>query len=114
MRVSGKLGISQQAEVRPGIYEDVNTEKSYLGTVEQTTEVLEGGDNVLPRRSTTTSISVPALGVGLMDNSVIRYITFKGRRWQPQSVVDEYPKIVIYIGEVYNGPLFEPAAGDSE
>ena len=38
---------------------------------------------------------------------MIRYITYKGIRWQIQSIVDEPPRIVIYIGEKYNGPTPE-------
>lgn len=104
MRYSGKLGLAQQQEVRPGIYEDVIVEVPVLGTVNQTTAVLEGGDRVLPGYSTTTNIEVPARAVGPRDNSDIRYITFKGERWQIASVVDQPPKIVIYVGEVYRGP----------
>lgn len=107
MRYSGKLGIVQQTEVRPGIWEETVTEVSALGTVRQTTEALDGSDAVLPRYRTTTSVSVSARGVGPIDNSDIRYITFKGKRWQIATIVDEPPKIVIYIGEVYNGPTPE-------
>lgn len=104
MRYSGKLGIVEQKEVRPGIWEEVVTEEPVLGTLEQRTGVLEGSSDVLPRYSTSTSISVPARGVGLLDNSVIRYITLKGNRWQVSSIVDQPPRIVIYVGEKYNGP----------
>lgn len=104
MRTSATLGVTGQQEVRPGIWEDVNVEVPVLGTVKQTTEVLEGGDNILPRHVTTTSISVPAREVGLRDNSDIRYIIFKGIPWQIRNIVDEPPKIVIFIGEKYNGP----------
>ena len=107
MRYSGKLGMSQQTEVRPGIYEDVITEVPVLGTVNQVTSVLDGGDRVLPDYSTTTNIEVPARSVGERDNSDIRYITYKGKRWQIASIVEQPPKIVIYIGEVYNGPTPE-------
>lgn len=104
MRYSGKLGISQPTEVRPGIWEDVVTEVDKFGTLRQTTTVLRGDGNVLPEYTTTTSIVVPALGVGQLDNSVIRYITYKGKRWQIESIVDEPPMIVIFIGDKYNGP----------
>lgn len=107
MRYSGKLGMSQQTEVRPGIYEDVIAEVPVLGTVNQVTSVLEGGDRVLPGYSTTTNIEVPARSVGERDNSDIRYITYKGKAWQIASIVEQYPNIVIYIGEVYNGPTPE-------
>lgn len=107
MRYSGKLGLVEQTEVRPGIWEETVTEINKLGTVRQRTEVLASSDFVLPRYETTTSISVAALGVGPMDNSNIRYITYKGTRWQIRSIVDEPPNIVIFIGEKYHGPTPE-------
>ena len=107
MRYSGKLGLVEQLEVRPGIWEEVVTEVPVLGTVRQRTEVLTGEGTVLPEYGTTTSISVPARGVGPQDNSMIRYVTYKGLRWQIRSIVDEPPRIVIYVGEVYRGPTPE-------
>lgn len=107
MRVSGKLGIVEQTEVRPGIWEETVTEVPYLGDVMQRTEALDGSDSVLPRYRTNTSVSVPARGVGPRDNSSIRYLTWKGERWQISTIVDKPPMIVIYIGEVYNGPIPE-------
>jgi hypothetical protein len=107
VRYSGKLGLVEQTEVRPGIWEEVVTEVPALGTIRQTTAVLSGESNVLPEYTTTTSIVVPARGVGQLDNSNIRYITYKGTRWQIRSVVDEPPMIVVYMGEKYNGPTPE-------
>jgi len=107
VRYSGALGLVEQTEVRPGIWEETVTEVPVLGTVRQRTEVLRSADNVLPEYATTTSISVPARGVGPMDNSNIRYITYKGHRWQIASIVDEPPRIVVYMGEEYNGPTPE-------
>jgi hypothetical protein len=107
MRYSGALGIVEQSEVRPGIWEETVTEVPVLGTVRQATAALDGTDQVLPQYSTTTSVTVPARGVGPLDNSSIRYVTYKGDRWQISSIVDEPPRIVLYIGEKYNGPTPE-------
>jgi hypothetical protein len=107
MRYSGKLGIVEQTEVRPGIWEETVTEVPVLGTTRQATATLDSADRILPDLGTTTSITVPARGVGPVDNSNIRYITHKGSRWQIRSIVDEPPRIVIYIGEKYNGPTPE-------
>lgn len=104
MRFAGKLGIAQQAEVRPGIWEEAITEHEALGDLRQRTEALDSGDSVLPRYRTTTSVSVPARGVGQQDNSMIRYVSWKGKRWTIASIVDEPPKIVLFIGEEYHGP----------
>lgn len=105
MRYAGILGLTVKTELAPGYWEDVITERSVMGTVEQTTERLEGEDRILPRTVTSTSLSVPALGVGEVDNDVIRYLTWKGKRWQAESVIDDFPNITIFIGGLYNGPL---------
>ena len=107
MRYSGKLGISEQKEVRPGIWEEVITEHDVLGTVEQSTEVLEQGDDILPRYRTNTSISVFARGLGSPDNSNLRYVTYRGKRWQIASDVSQYPRLVLYLREDYRGPTPE-------
>ena len=107
MRYSGKLGIVEQVEDPPGVWEDNITEVPVLGTVKQTTEVLDGASDVLPRYHTTTSISVPARGLGETDNSSIRYITYKGKNWQIGSIVDDFPDIVVFMGEEYRGPVPE-------
>jgi hypothetical protein len=104
MRYSGMLGISEQTEIAPGVFEDVITEYPVLGTIKQRTEVLEGGDEILPRYSTTTSISVMARGVGIMDNSDLQYVTLAGKRWKVASDVSQYPNLVLYLREEYHGP----------
>lgn len=108
MRYSGKLGIAQQTETAPGVWEETITEHDVLGTVKQTTEVLTVGDEILPRYSTTTSISVVARGVGLQDNSMIRYVTHLGKRWHVASDVTKYPRLTLFIREEYHGPAPQP------
>lgn len=104
MRYSGKLGIAEQTEVRPGIWEETITEYDVLGTVEQRTEVLDNSDSILPRYQTTTSISVFSRGIGPMDNSSLRYVTFTGKNWTVASDVTQWPKLVLYLREEYHGP----------
>lgn len=104
MRYSGKLGVVEQTEVRPGVWEDVVKEYDVLGDVKQRTEALIQGSSILPTYRTTTSVSVPARGVGPIDNSMIRYLTYKGTRWQIATIVDKPPRLVLYIGEEYHGP----------
>jgi hypothetical protein len=110
MRYSGKLGISQQKETSPGVWEETITEHDVLGDLVQRTEVLALADTVLPTYRTTTSISVLSRGVGDVDNSSIRYVTYAGKRWTIGSLVDQRPRLVIYIGEEYHGPIPDGAA----
>jgi len=106
-RYSGKLGVAQQTEVKPGVWEETITEHDVMGTIVQRSEPLESGDSVLPQYRTTTSVSLLARAVGQVDHSMYRYMTHAGKRWETTSIVDQYPRIVVYFGEEYHGPLPE-------
>jgi hypothetical protein len=105
MRYSGKLGIAEQTEDPPGVWEETITEVDILGAVEQRTEVLNSSDSVLPQYTTTTSLSVLSRPE---PHSSFRYVTYLGKRWEIASITSDYPKIVIYIGKEYHGPTPEP------
>lgn len=105
MRYSGAIGIAVQTEKSPGIWEDTITEVPKLGDVVQRTEVLGSADSVLPQYRTTTSISVLSDGVLKENYENLRYVTYMGKRWTIASAVIDAPRLVLYIGEVYNGPI---------
>lgn len=105
MRYSGKLGIAQQVEVSSGVWDEIITENEVLGEMVQRTETLLQGDNILPRVSTSTSVSVLLHGAMALDHSVIRYVTHAGKRWTIATAVAQPPRIVLYFGEEYHGPV---------
>lgn len=104
MRYSGFLGIVEQTEVKPGVWEETVTEIPVLGDLMQRTETLIMGDQILPGYGTNMSVSVHARGIGPRDNSSIRYVTHAGVRWEIRSIIEQPPRIVLYFGEEYHGP----------
>ena len=40
-----------------------------------------------------------------MDNSMLRYVTWLGKRWQIASTVTDYPHLTFFIREEYHGPV---------
>jgi len=105
MRYSGFLGVVEEIEVRPGIWEDRITEREVLGTMRTRTETHAVEGEIHPKLSSTRSVSVGALGIGPRDNSSIKYVTYAGKRWTLSSIVDEPPDIRLYFGEEYHGPV---------
>ena len=80
MRYAGKLGLSEQVETSPGVWEDRITEQEVLGTMKTLTETHASEDGIHPKVSATRSIVVGALGIGPQDHSKIMYATYAGRR----------------------------------
>ena len=104
MRYSGVIGFSTPTEISPGVYEDVITERPYLGDVKQRTEAFITGATMQPTYRTSTSVSVLSDGTLKEMYENVRYVVYKGIRWTVSSIVHEYPRITLFLGEVYNGP----------
>lgn len=107
MRWSGKIGFSTEVEISKGRFEDVVTQRPAMGDVETRTGTFTIGDQVLTETGTTTSVSVLLGSVERIDFSSVVYITHRGKRYVPSSIVEDIPRVVFYLGEEYNGP--EPA-----
>lgn len=105
MRAAIKIGYGQSVEVRPGIWEDVIREEPKYAEVRQTTETFTVEGEIIPRYKTTTSVSVVSDGPLRLDYSDLRYVVYGGVRWSISSAVGEPPRLTLFIGEVYDGPL---------
>lgn len=104
MRWSGHLGFSNEVEVSKGRFEDVVTQRPAMGEVETRTGTFRVGDQVLTETGTSTSVSVLFGSVERIDFSSIVYITHRGKRYVPSSIVEDIPRVTFYLGEEYNGP----------
>jgi hypothetical protein len=104
MRYSGKIGFATKAQTSPGVWEDVITERDYIGDLIQRTERLDQGDSIIPSYRTTTSVSVLSDGVLKERYSDVRYVTVHGVKWTVQSIIHKFPRIEMYLTEGYNGP----------
>jgi hypothetical protein len=104
MRYSGKIGFATKAQTSPGVWEDVITERDYIGDLIQRTERLDQGDSIIPSYRTTTSVSVLSDGVLKERYSDVRYVTVRGVKWTVQSIIHKFPRIEMYLTEGYNGP----------
>ena len=54
--------------------------------------------------SVNNSISVVADSYANQHFMNIRYVLWQGVRWTVQSVEVKHPRLILYIGTVYNGP----------
>ena len=111
MRAAVSLGFAEEQQVRPGIWDDVITEVPKLADIAQRTEAFEVEGNILPEYRTSTTVSVLSQGPVKPDYSNLRYVLYAGERWIVSSAVHAPPRLTIYIGEVYSGPIPGGAPG---
>jgi hypothetical protein len=104
MKFHGAVGYAAQEQTSPGVWQDIITERSYYGDVDRAARRLEAplltlNSNVVLENS----ISIVADAFALNNFETMRYVTWNGKRWTVTSVEIQRPRLVLTIGELWNG-----------
>lgn len=100
----GPIGYAESKEIRPGVHQDVITERFYRGDVIRNTRRLQTTDKVNDDIEITNQISILADPFANGNFHAMRYVGFMGAKWKITNVDVEYPRLILTIGGVYNGP----------
>lgn len=104
-RFYGRVGFGDTVEVRPGVMEDVIVEKKLYGDVLRPGRSYQEDGKVFRDTQPTNRISVLADDYASLRSFSIRFIEWKGVLWQVTKVDEERPRLILSLGEVYNGPV---------
>lgn len=98
-----KIGFISTVETEPGIWENVTIEKKYFS------DIIRNSINISSRGEINDTITYSS-NVSLIANSYIRdnlhymkYVIIDGYKWSITSIINEYPRLIISIGGIYNG-----------
>lgn len=100
----GKIGYGESVEASPGVWADTIVEKEYYGDVIRNSRKLTPGENLNDDLSVGNSISIVADAYANDHFFAIRYVEWAGALWTVQTVEVERPRLILRLGEVYNGP----------
>jgi hypothetical protein len=105
-RFFGRIGYGEsiEKESAPGVYVDQIVEYSYYGDVIRNARNLTPGENLNPDLSVQNSISVVADAYANEHFFAIRYVEWQGVLWTVDAVEVQSPRLLLRLGEVYNGP----------
>lgn len=103
-RFYGKVGYGTTVEASPGVYVDTIVERNYYGDIVRNTRNLYEGDNLNKDLSVANSISIVADAYAALHFFTIRYVEWAGTLWTVSSVEVRSPRLILSLGEVYNGP----------
>jgi hypothetical protein len=102
-RFSGKVGYGETVTTA-GVSEDVITEFTYYGDVVRNTVNSKQGESVNNDLSVSNSISIVADAYARERFFAIRYVVWMGVYWTVYDVEVQRPRLLLRLGEVYNGP----------
>lgn len=100
----GKVGYGEQVETKPGVWENVITERSYYGDIVRNTRNSQDTQFVNDDITVNNSISVVADAYAHNHIFAMKYIVWAGVYWTVQSVDVQAPRLILRLGGMYNGP----------
>lgn len=106
-RFFGKVGYAQPVRAN-GVVENVITERIYAGDELANTRYFADTNSVLGKVSFQTRISVVADAFALENFKDIRYAEWAGSFWCVEEVQPERPRLILVLGDKYNGPYPDP------
>lgn len=104
-RFYGRVGFGHAVEVRPGVIDDVITERKLYGDVLRPGRSFDEDGQVNRNTQMTNRISVLADDYAAENVYAIRFVEWKGVLWYVTKVDEERPRLIFSLGEVYNGPI---------
>jgi hypothetical protein len=100
----GRIGYGEPVETAPGVWVDSIVEYSYYGDVIRNARNLREGENLNADLSVQNSISIMADAYANEHFFAIRYVEWAGVLWTVSMVEVQSPRLLLRLGEVYNGP----------
>ena len=99
----GAVGYEIVEEVEPSVNLPTIKERMYSGDVLEIRSRRVNGEGVNDNLSVSNKISILADPWAYQHFPQIAYVTWHGARWKVTDISVEYPRLVLSVGEVYNG-----------
>lgn len=107
-KFSGKIGYSETAETAPDVWKQQVIERPAFGDVLRNTRGLEFDDKVNPDFSVANRLSIVADEYANGHVFAMKYVWWRGARWVISDVTVEPPRLILRLGELYDGPTPSP------
>lgn len=99
----GKVGFAESVETSPGVWEETIVERDYYGDILRRAIRWDATEYVNDTLRVTNRINIVADDFALKHFSTMRYVTMNGVKWKISTIEVSRPRLVLELGEVWNG-----------
>jgi hypothetical protein len=103
-RFFGRVGYGESQETTPGVWIDQIIEREYSGDVVRNARHISEGEHLNSDLTVRNSISIVADAYANDHFFAIKYVEWAGTLWTVSDVEVQRPRLILRLGEVYNGP----------
>lgn len=107
----GKIGFVTFEETVPGVMTERPIEREYFGDVLQSVRRWEASKTLNDNLQIANRISIVADAYAKQNIYAMRYISWMGSYWKITSAEVEHPRVILTVGDVYNGQTVGTAGG---
>ena len=106
----GKIGFSRPSvETSPGVWTETIEERQYYGDVIRNTRRVQDPNKINDDVTINNQISIVADPYAYQNMYAMEYLWWMDTRWKIADITVEYPRLILSIGGLYNGPQTNPA-----
>ena len=107
----GKIGFEEQTNPAPGVWKPSMTELPYSGDViKNTNRWAPTPESTNDNLNVNNQISILSDMFANQNFQKMRYVEFMGELWKITNVdASQYPRLILTMGGVYNGPQAKTA-----
>ena len=99
----GKIGYAEETEIRPGVYKNQFTERSYYGDLNRSHSRNQNSDKLNDDIVIANELSIIADPFAYDNFYAIKYAEVMGVKLKVTSVEVNYPRLILQLGGKYNG-----------
>ena len=99
----GMVGFVEYSETSSGVFKEIAREKEYSGDVIRKSNRSVSTSTINDNLVINNQISIIADPYINQHFPSIKYVTWKGTSWKVTSAEPNFPRIILTLGEVYNG-----------
>lgn len=99
----GVVGYVESTETAPGVYTEIATARKYYGDILKNVKKYVSSEYLNDNLMISNSISILADAYAYDHFFAIRYVNWMGANWKVTDVEVQRPRLILSLGEVYNG-----------
>ena len=99
----GSIGFDTGSMSANGIYTETITEREYIGDFLRNSKSWENGQSLNDNLTLSTRVSIVSDPFAYANLPAIKYVKWEGIKWKVTRVELERPRLIMTVGDVYNG-----------
>lgn len=103
----GAVGFVSYSDPSKGVFEENPIEKNYYGDITKNGRKWVSSENLNDDMDISNTISILADSFAYENIGAMRYVKYMGAPWKITSVEIQRPRIILYLGGLYNGETAE-------